>query len=435
MDKTIRITCDTKLHIPLNELIPCQKDLKEMSKASAKKLAKSILSDGIDFNFTVWRDSSAAKWYLIDGHGRDKILRFLVETEGWTCPAIPCVETFAASLKEAKRKILRSSSTYHKMTKHGLYEFATDLGMSPDEMDEYELADMDVDAWKDEYYNEPEVEGQDAVPEPPKKPNSKLGDLYLLGEHRILCGDSTDSKSVERLFDGEKACVWSSDPPYGINHVEVANEKNQAKGYSKIQNDELQDQALQDFIFKVIDVSKPHMKKGFAFYMWHAMKMQAYFSQAAAAAAAGILFHRQIIWVKPQFVFGRGQYHWRHELCLMGWLQGNMPPFYAKKNQSTVWEIGRENDGIHPTQKPVAIWEPCILNHTKKREILYDPFLGSGAIIIACEKHGRRAFGIELEPTYIDVIIQRFITFCGKPVFKLDGKKKVDVTHLFAPKK
>lgn len=252
----------------------------------------------------------------------------------------------------------------------------------------------------------------DAVPEVPKKAKAKLGEIYQLGDHRLMCGDSTNPEHIGLLMNGEKAKLWSSDPPYGINHVEVANEKGQAKGYTKIQNDELQDEALREFLFKVITGSLPHMEKSFAFYMWHAMKMQAYFSQAAAAA--GILFHRQIIWKKPQFVFGRGHYHWRHELCLMGWLKGDEPPFYGQRNQDTVWEIDRENDKIHPTQKPVEIFARPIRNHLKRGEIVYEPFSGSGSNFIAAEQEKVRCFGLELEPVYIDVIIKRWENYTGK---------------------
>lgn len=249
-----------------------------------------------------------------------------------------------------------------------------------------------------------------------------MGDLYELGGHRLLCGDCTDQKNVSLLMGEEQAMLWSSDPPYGINHVEVSQEKEQSVGYSKIANDDLQDEALKDFIFKSIEASKPFMKKGFAFYMWHAMKMQAYFSQAAAAAA-NILFHRQIVWVKEQFVFGRGQYHWRHELCLMGWLIGNEPPFYGERNQSTIWEVKRENDKIHPTQKPTLLFEIPILNHTKENEIVYEPFSGSGSNLIAAQKTNRRCFGLELSPEYCDVIVQRYVNFTGQTKVKLNGQE------------
>jgi DNA modification methylase len=258
------------------------------------------------------------------------------------------------------------------------------------------------------------VEGgipDDEIPEQVET-RCKPGDLWQMGAHRLKCGDSTDVLAIEQLMNGEKAAVWLSDPPYGINHVEVSQEKGQSKGYKKIANDDLKDDEFKDFIFSVITASLPFMKKGFAFYMWHAMKMQGY--TAAAAAAAGILFHRQIIWVKPQFVFGRGHYHWKHELCLMGWLQGNEPPFYGEKNQTSVWEVARENDKIHPTQKPVKLLEPSILNHAMPNEIIYEPFSGSGSTFIAAEKTGRRCFGLELESTYCDKILARWEQFSGK---------------------
>jgi site-specific DNA-methyltransferase (adenine-specific) len=260
----------------------------------------------------------------------------------------------------------------------------------------------------------------DAVPEVVET-RCQLGDLWQLGDHRLLCGDSTDVLCVERLMGGVKASVWLSDPPYGINHVEVSNEKGQSKGYAKIANDDLKDDEFKDFIFAVISASLPHMKKGFAFYMWHAMKMQGY-TAAAAAAAAGILFHRQIIWVKPQFVFGRGHYHWRHELCLMGWLQGNEPEFYGERNQSTVWECSRENDKIHPTQKPVDLLAPSITNHTITGEVVYEPFSGSGSTLIACEKTNRTCYGMEIDPHYCDVIITRWENFTGKKAILSTGE-------------
>lgn len=269
------------------------------------------------------------------------------------------------------------------------------------------------------------VEGEDDVPEVPEKLTwVKPGDLWTLGRHRLLCGDSTKRADVERLMGSERAQLWSSDPPYGIDFVAIAKEKCQSQKYDDIENDDLQDEALKDFIFSAIDASLPFMQKPFAFYMWHAMKMQAYFSQAAAAAAAaGILFHRQIIWEKPQFVFGRGHYHWKHELCLMGWLKGHEPPFYGERNQDTIWKIGRENDKIHPTQKPVEIFAIPIRNHLKTGEIVYEPFSGSGSNLIAAEKMGVRCFGMELSAHYCAVILRRWAEFTGNDPVRSDGTK------------
>ncbi len=287
------------------------------------------------------------------------------------------------------------------------------------EADGVDIASIGFDGWDFGLEPAPGLTDPDEVPEVIDT-RCKPGDLWVLGKHRLLCGDSTDVLHVERLMAGEKASVWLSDPPYGINHVETSQEKGQSKGYKAIANDDLQDDDFKDFIFSVISASLPYMKEGFAFYMWHAMKMQGY-AAAAAAAAAGILFHRQIIWVKPQFVFGRGHYHWRHELCLMGWLQGNEPPFYGERNQTTVWDCARENDKVHPTQKPVGLLEPSILNHAKPDEIVYEPFCGSGSTLIACEKTGRRCFGMEIDPHYCSIIIERWENFTGQAATLLPG--------------
>jgi DNA modification methylase len=139
-----------------------------------------------------------------------------------------------------------------------------------------------------------------------------------------------------------------------------------------------------------------------------------FFAAAAAAAAADILIHRQIIWQKPSMVFGRGDYHWQHELCFYGWVRGNRPPFYGPRNQTTLWAIGRETSKDHPTAKPVDLWRPPIENHTKAGEIMYEPFSGSGSQIIAAEQTGRRCYAMELSPQYVDVAVRRWQQFTGK---------------------
>jgi DNA modification methylase len=135
---------------------------------------------------------------------------------------------------------------------------------------------------------------------------------------------------------------------------------------------------------------------------------------AAAAAAADILIHRQIIWQKPSLVFGRGDYHWQHELCFYGWRRGNRPPFYGPRNQTTLWAVGRETSKDHPTAKPVDLWKPPIENHTKIGEVIYEPFSGSGSQIIAAEQTARRCYAMELSPQYVDVAVRRWQQFTGK---------------------
>jgi DNA modification methylase len=419
--ESLRIECEGSGVLDIEKLTPFQGALKSLSKDNYLKLKTQMLAEGFSFPIFVWQHEGSN--FIIDGHQRLNTLTKMRE-EGYKVPPIPIASVKAPTYKAAKKKVLAAASVYGRVDEQGLYEFLNNAAIDIDELvEKFDLPHIDMEKFQAGYSPEGGGGGNtdpDDVPEPPKVAKSKLGQIYKLGEHRLMCGDSTKREDVERLMGGEKASIWLSDPPYGINHVEVSQEKKQSKGYSKIANDDLKDDEFKDFIFKVISTSLPHMKKGFAFYMWHAMKMQGY-TAAAAAAAAGILFHRQIIWVKPQFVFGRGHYHWRHELCLMGWLQGDEPPFYGERNQSTIWEVGRENDKIHPTQKPVPLLEPSITNHTKPGELIYEPFCGSGSTLIACEKTKRKCYGMEIDPIYVDVIIKRWTDYTGQKAELISG--------------
>ena len=263
-----------------------------------------------------------------------------------------------------------------------------------------------------ELYQDDKEVVEDEVPEPPADPITKPGDLWLLGDHRLLCGDSTKAEDVERLMAGAKAKLCQTDPPYGIAYVSNAQSKGQATSHVEIENDELDGEKLQAFLEATICAAVPWLEDNCAFYLWHPMLTQGTFF--AAAAAADILIHRQIIWCKPSLVFGRGDYHWQHELCFYGWRKGHRPEFYGERNQTTLWHIGRETSKDHPTAKPVAIWEPPFRNHTTKGEVVYEPFSGSGSQLIAAEQLGRKCYGMEISPQYCDVIVKRWETLTGK---------------------
>ena len=253
---------------------------------------------------------------------------------------------------------------------------------------------------------------EDAVPEVPEAPVTVLGDVWLLGKHRVMCGDSTSIDAVEKLMDGKKAALMQTDPPYGIAYVKNAKSKGQGKQHVDIENDDLDGEKLQEFLEEVIRSALPSLNDDAAYYLWHPMLTQGTFF--AAAAAADILIHRQIIWCKPSLVFGRGDYHWQHELCFYGWRRGNKPPFYGPRNQTTLWKIGRETNKSHPTAKPVELWNAPIENHTKPGMVLYEPFSGSGSQIIAAEKLGRKCYAMELSPQYVDLTVQRWQEFTGQ---------------------
>ena len=261
----------------------------------------------------------------------------------------------------------------------------------------------------------------DEIPETPDDPITQPGDLWILGEHRLMCGDSTKAEDVARLMNDERAQLMNTDPPYGVSY---ANDDRPNPGVAKprVANDSLTDEQLQSFLEACFRSAVEHaLLPNAAWYMWHAHLTQGYF--AAAAAAASVVLHRQIIWVKPVLLLGRGQYHWKHEPCFMGWVKGNQPPDYGEGNgertQTTVWEIGtvtqaERKEFNHATPKPVKLFEIPMIKHTKKGDIVYEPFSGSGPQIIAAEQLGRRCFGMEISPAYCDVIVKRWETLTGK---------------------
>lgn len=251
----------------------------------------------------------------------------------------------------------------------------------------------------------------DVAPSPNEKLRAKWGvkrgDLWSVGASRILCGDSESEDAVARLMAGEKAVLLNTDPPYGIDYD--AKRTGTSTKHAKIENDELTDGArLQAFLERAFKTALPHLAPNAAWYLWHPMLTQGTFF-AAAAAAADIVIHRQIVWVKPRMLLTRsGMYHWRHELCFYGWVRGHQPPWLGNKKQTSVWEIGRDGDAVmHPTQKPLELFTRPLQNHAKPGELCLELFSCSGSQVLAAELTGRRCAAMELDPKYVAVLLER----------------------------
>ncbi len=242
------------------------------------------------------------------------------------------------------------------------------------------------------------------------------GDLWIIpsitgdGHHRLLCGDSTNADCTKLLFDGQNAKLFATDPPYGANAGTIGFTA-QRDDIEAITKDDLEGVEMQAFLECVFSAWIPYLAIDTAWYLWHPMLTQGYFAAAAAAAAAAdLIIHRQIIWNKSKFIFGRGDYHWRHELCFYGWRSGHRPQFYGERNQDTVWAIPydeiRSQVG-HPTAKPVELFAIPIRNHTLPHEICAEPFAGSGSQFVAGEQLSRLVYGMEISEKYCAVILQR----------------------------
>jgi len=276
-------------------------------------------------------------------------------------------------------------------------------GFDSIELDRY-LADIDA---------QPGLTDEDDAPEPPEIPVSRPGDLWLLGRHRVLCGDATKPADVERLLAGEKADLVFCDPPYNVNY----------EGYTKdkltIQGDRMSEPEFRAFLRASFDNYRNAIKPGASLYVCHASSVQRIFEESLEGA--GFSVRCQIIWAKNTFAWGFGRYKFQHEPIFYAHVAGEKDLWYGDKSQSTLW---RENKPTanreHPTMKPVELIERGLRNSSKSGDIVADFFGGSGSTLIACERRERSARLMELDPKYVDVIVLRWQRYTGKSA-KLDG--------------
>jgi DNA modification methylase len=262
---------------------------------------------------------------------------------------------------------------------------------------------------------EPEVvEGltdEDAVPEAPIEPKTKLGDIYQLGNHRLMCGDSTSIDAVEKLLEGQKADLLFTDPPYGVSY-EGGHNKKKRQG---IIADTLQGEDLTDLFYESLSTAITWLKDGAALYVWYASgkSIETY----ASLSKLPLKLRAVIQWYKVKSGLGAfmSQYIPNCEPCMYLHKEGCSPAWYGPTNEKTVWELKKESlNNYHPTQKPVELPERAITNSTKQGDFVLDLFGGSGSTLIACEKIGRLARLMELDPKYCDVIVKRWEDFTGK---------------------
>lgn len=248
---------------------------------------------------------------------------------------------------------------------------------------------------------------EDAVPDIPVEPVTKMGDVWICGNHRVHCGDSTSIDAVEKLMDGQKADMWLTDPPYNVAY------EGKTKDALTIKNDSMANDTFRQFLRDCYVAADAVMKAGAVFYIWHA-DLEGY-NFRGAAQDAGWKVRQCLIWKKSSLVMGRQDYHWQHEPCLYGWKEGASHLWAADRKQTTILEFNRPNrNGEHPTMKPVELFEYQMLNNTKGSDVVLDSFGGSGTTVIACEKHGRYARIMELDGRYVDVIIKRWQDFTGQ---------------------
>ena len=380
-------------------LIPYIRNAKQHSDAQVAQIAASITEFGWGAPILVDGQNN-----VIAGHGRLLAARKLGMTEVPVVPMAHLTDIQRRALILADNKIGENASWDDELLGLELAELKDggfDLGItgfSPDEWDALIAGDASTDGLTDE----------DQVPEVTENPISRAGDVWLLGDHKVLCGDATKAEDYKTLLGDELVDMTFTDPPYNVNYANTAKDNMRGKN-RPILNDNMGD-GFGAFLLaacqNILNVTKG------AVYI--AMSSSELDTLQSAFRAAGGKWSTFVIWAKNTFTMGRADYQRQYEPILYGWRDGAEHYWCGARDQGDVWQIKKphKND-LHPTMKPVELVERAVRNSSKTRDLVLDPFGGSGSSLIACEKSGRRARLIELDPKYVDVIVKRWQDFTG----------------------
>lgn len=388
----------------VSDLLPYARNARTHSDAQVSQLAASIKEFG--FNNPVAVDGDGM---ILCGHGRVMAAQKLGMTE------IPTVCLSHLSPTQVKAYILADN------------KLALNAGWDNDmlkvELEDLKYSDFDLnltgfsdDELKDILVEDPiEVQEDNFDGEPPEVAKSQLGNIWTMGEHRLMCGDSTSENDVKCLMQGELADLLITDPPYNVAYQGGTKDK------LTILNDKQDSDSFRQFLRDAFNAANSVMKPGAAFYIWHA-DTEGY-NFRGAVHDVGWTVRECLIWVKNSLVLGRQDYQWRHEPCLYGWKEGTHL-WASDRKQTTVIEMDRPvRNGIHPTMKPVGLFDYQIKNNTRESDVVLDLFGGSGTTLIACEQNGRKSRLMELDPKYVDVIVNRWQKLTGKDAIRQDGVK------------
>ena len=388
-------------HTSVDRLIPYARNARTHAEGQVAQIAGSIAEFGFVNPILVGADD-----VIIAGHGR------LLAAQKLGMAEVPVIrlehlsEIQRRALVIADNKIAENAAWDEELLRLELEELRAedfDLDITGFDLDEIDRLLQGAD---------PEGTGltdDDEVPEAPEEAITKLGDLWILGQHRLLCGDATVLADVEKVLDGGLADLCFTDPPYNVDYGNKAKDKLSGKD-RRILNDNLGD-GFEAFLYDSC-VNILTMTKGGVYMCMSSSELH---TLQAAFKAAGGHWSTFVIWAKNTFTLGRADYQRQYEPILYGWKEGTDHFWCGARDQGDVWFVDkpRKND-LHPTMKPVALVERAIRNSSKSRDIVLDPFGGSGTTLIACEKTGRSARLLELDPRYVDVIVGRWQEFSGQ---------------------
>ncbi|HHS8072716.1 TPA: site-specific DNA-methyltransferase [Streptococcus pyogenes] len=390
----------------VNDLIPYIRNARTHSESQIAQIAASIKEFGFLSPILIAEDNT-----ILAGHGRLAAARKLGLKQ------VPCVKE--SHLTETQRRAYIIAD--NKLSLNAGW----DEDMLAIELSELQGADFDLDLLGfDEselvsiFEDDKEVEDDDFdVEEELNKPCfSKAGDIWTLGRHRLICGDSTKEETYKRLMDGKRANLVVTDPPYNVNYEGSA---------GKIKNDNMNTDKFYNFLLDAFSNMKKVMADDASIYVFHADTEGLNFRKAFNDA--GFYLSGCCIWKKPSLVLGRSPYQWQHEPCLYGWKKKGKHQWYSGRKETTIWEFEKpKKNADHPTMKPIALLAYPISNSSMSNTLILDPFGGSGSTLIACEQTDRSCYTIELDEKFCDVIVKRYIEQVGtdKDVSVLrDGKE------------
>lgn len=391
-------------YIPIDSIKPYENNAKIHTEEQIKQIKTSINEFGMNDPIGIWGKDNL----IVEGHGR------LIACKELGLKEVPIIRL--DDLTDDERK---AYTLIHNQT---TMNTGFDIDILSQELAniEFDMSDFGFELELDDIEEEKEII-EDEVPDIPEEPKAKLGDIYQLGNHRLMCGDSTSIDDVNKLMNGEKADLLFTDPPYNVSIESKSKEILNSNNYSHIENDDLSIEDFKEFLNKVFNNANLILKDNASYYVFTCQGGDNELMMMMMREN-GIKCRHQIIWVKdaPVFSMGRLDYDYKHEPILYGWKKKHN--FYRKGEQDkSVWEYKRTENKLHPTMKPIELICNALLNSTKENDNVLDLFGGSGSTLIACEQLNRKCYCMELDPHYVDVIIQRWENFTGQKVVKLNG--------------
>ena len=401
--------------LSVDELRPAAYNPRKKLKAGDKeyeKIKNSILEFGYVEPIIVNYDMT-----VIGGHQRLTVLKDLGYTE------VQCVEVHIEDENKVKALNIALNKITGAWNEQLLADLIVDLQTANFNTDFTGFEAPEIEQLFSKVHNKEIKEDDFDVEAELQKPTmSQAGDVWLLGRHRLVCGDSTLPETYTVLMDGKRANLVLTDPPYNVDVEETA---------GKIKNDNMSDEDFYKFLFAMFVNVEQNMERDASIYVFHADSKGLTFRQAFHDA--GFYLSGCCIWKKNALVLGRSPYQWQHEPCLFGWKVGGKHQWYSDRKQTTIWEYDRpKSSKEHPTMKPVALMAYPIQNSCMSNCIVLDPFLGSGSTLIACEETNRICYGIELDEKFADVIVRRYIEYVGGSdgVFLLRDNVKIPYSEV-----